>query len=315
MSKVRRGERGTMPHGRIPLKDVMVSELNPRYGAKLEVGELGKSVKRDGLLQPITLRASTPGKYEVLLGSRRFLALVEERGTDGFLENGEYMMVDWDDQFVVRAAVAENEQREDLSVVDMGRFLNRYAERDPKLKDDDLVSLTGVVNRARVNEMRALADRFEHLPAEWQAELLLPDNRRPGHRSTITLTHFKHIRKFLDGDGSIRSDVRDLMVKAAVKHWPATELKRQVKDLGEKPDAAPPKKPGRSKTDGPAYMRIKRCLTTAVELCGSDEVIAALIRAVASRVEEKIAASEVKSGESGDASKAPAPSNGTPEAA
>ena len=298
---------------RIAVKDIKVSELNPRFGAQLETDALEKSLKKHGLLQPITLRPAQGGGYEVVIGSRRFRALSEERGADGYLEADEFTLVDWPDDIVIRASVAENEQRERLTVVDAGRFLNRLAARDSSLTDEKLASLTGLANRARINDMRALAERLHFLPEEWQKQLQVPENYRPGDKAMITITHFKHARVHIADDGSIPPKVRDLMVSAATKHWSASQLKDELEGLKADPNRALRNKPADEKEPkAPAHKRVITLLTAARKACGTDADTAELIRLLIGHVEEIMASANTKSADAPTASAGPATDATTP---
>jgi ParB/RepB/Spo0J family partition protein len=60
----------------IPLKDINLSEFNVRRrGRNIEIKELAESIKKYGLLQPVTLRGSYGNPpYELIVGQRRLLA-------------------------------------------------------------------------------------------------------------------------------------------------------------------------------------------------------------------------------------------------
>jgi len=60
----------------IPLKDIKVSKFNVRRtGRNVGIEQLAASIKKHGLLQPVTLRgAYSNPPYELIVGQRRFLA-------------------------------------------------------------------------------------------------------------------------------------------------------------------------------------------------------------------------------------------------
>src|SRR5688500_9733701 len=60
----------------IPLKDLVIGKGQIRVrDLKKEISELADSIRKIGLLQPIVVcPAEKPGKYEIILGQRRFLA-------------------------------------------------------------------------------------------------------------------------------------------------------------------------------------------------------------------------------------------------
>lgn len=83
-----------------------------RTFAKLK--ELGDSIARDGLVQPITVRTIGNG-FELIAGERRFRAAKEYAGLDKIMARIVYV----DDNTARRMCATENMQREDLSAVEV----------------------------------------------------------------------------------------------------------------------------------------------------------------------------------------------------
>lgn len=98
----------------IPLDDIVIGLAqvrltNPGRG----ISELATSIKTKGQLQPIVVcPAETPGKYEVILGQRRFLAL-QELGETTIRAQVLDERVDEDEAKIL--SLTENVMREDLS--------------------------------------------------------------------------------------------------------------------------------------------------------------------------------------------------------
>ena len=59
----------------INLNKISVSKANVRTLNKTEkIDELAESIKKYKLLQPVVVYEQTPGKFELIIGQRRFLA-------------------------------------------------------------------------------------------------------------------------------------------------------------------------------------------------------------------------------------------------
>jgi ParB/RepB/Spo0J family partition protein len=286
----------------IALGTIKVSELNPRHDAAVDIVSLVQDLQSTGLVQPIVLRQLPEGGYEVIVGSRRLQALKEVRSADGILHAGEYRIVNWDDNRCIRSAISENAERHDLAPADEGRFLNLLAKRqgtqDAPLSDEQLQGVTGIP-RPRINDARALADKFDLLPKSWQSALSAPPNCRPSD-SLISLTHFKHVRKRING--KIDPEVRKLMTKAADEGWTAAKFKAALKTEAKATDTADGNDQPQSGTDSPApgaagntesaadYKRIQHDLLAAIKHAGQDAAIIDAIRALLVRIEDLLAA-------------------------
>ncbi len=279
--------------GEIPLNRIRVSDENPRKDYDGDVTSLKESIRNAGgtLLHAIPLRQEPDGKFTAPFGVRRLKALGEMRGENGFLQAGEYRMVDWsDDQFRL-AALDENFERDDLTPAEEGKFLNALANRlerqGKKVTDEMLEQMTGL-DRPRISDRRALADKFGMLPQSWQKPLNTPLNRRLGDRQeiSITATHFKYARKFIKP--KIDPHVLKIMERAAKDGWSAAKFKSALDAL--KP-AAPGEQAGAYKSkerdaDGtPDYERVLRGLKAAHRGTGKDDKIAEAIVGIIKLVE------------------------------
>jgi len=275
----------------IAIKKITVSELNPRHGHEADVTSLAESIKTDnGLLQPILLRKTKDG-YEVVAGSRRYAALKANRGTDGVLNADEFRIVDWDDDRCILAAVAENEEREDLPPIVEGRFLNNLADRlkeqGEKVSEELIAKKTGIGSRQRISGLRALADKFDLLPESWRKALGEAPTCRPG--DGITATHWKHVRKYINGE--VPKNVLSLMRKAAKDGWSATRFKAELKGLeevdvgGKSTNTGSDNTTERDPNGDPDYKKVNNALQKALHWVGSDEKLATVIELAIKEVE------------------------------
>lgn len=102
----------------IPLNMIVVSPMNPRKTidqASLE--ELADNIKRQGLLQPITVRPKVyddiPAKYEIVCGERRFRAVFHNGS-----ETIPCIVREMTDDEAFEAAITENLQRKDVDPIE-----------------------------------------------------------------------------------------------------------------------------------------------------------------------------------------------------
>lgn len=95
---------------------------------KESIGELAETVKTHGMLEPLIVRPSPTeeGKYEVVCGLRRLRA-AEEAG----LENVPCIVAEMSDEEAMEAVYIENEQRENVSDYERGRWLKTMIEKFP----------------------------------------------------------------------------------------------------------------------------------------------------------------------------------------
>ena len=81
---------------------------------------MSKSIKNNGIIQPIAVRSdkNNPGSYEIIAGERRWLA-AQKAG----LHEVPITIMDLDDSEVLEVAIVENIQREDLNVIEEAKDL------------------------------------------------------------------------------------------------------------------------------------------------------------------------------------------------
>lgn len=97
----------------VPLANIKPNPDNPRKKIKEEeIKELAQSIKKSGLLQPVTLRQKD-GYYEIVIGERRCLAynLNGEASISAYIK-------EYTDLEVMEIALAENLLRENLTVME-----------------------------------------------------------------------------------------------------------------------------------------------------------------------------------------------------
>lgn len=114
----------------IPLNQLVVSKSNTRrdLNAGQEdsgIAELAASIREKGLLNPLLVRSSGPGTFEVIAGQRRLLACQRI----GYDPVPCLVRDDTDDTDAVTLSLVENVHRADMSPLDKARALKQLYER------------------------------------------------------------------------------------------------------------------------------------------------------------------------------------------
>ena len=108
----------------LPLGALQAGKYQPRQ--KMDSGplqELAESIREQGVMQPLLVRAISAGKYEIIAGERRFRA-----ATLAGLTEVPVLVSLADDKGAAAMALIENMQREDLNPLEESRGLARLIE-------------------------------------------------------------------------------------------------------------------------------------------------------------------------------------------
>ena len=178
--------------------------------------ELAASIRAQGLIQPVVVRAIGADRYELIAGERRWRA-AQKAG----LTEVPALVKDVADQAVVAMALIENIQREDLSPLEEAQALARLIE-EFELTHQQAADAVGR-SRAAVSNLLRLLDLpapIKHLLDERKLDM--------GHaRALATLPEARAVA---------------LAREAADKQWSVRELEEAVRRLDAAP-AAGAKKP------------------------------------------------------------------------
>jgi ParB family transcriptional regulator, chromosome partitioning protein len=119
--------------------------------------ELASSIKRLGIVQPLTVRETGDGKYQLIAGERRLRAarMAGLTHVPAFIRTA-------DDQAMLELALVENIQREDLDAVEVAISFQRLIE-ECRLTQEELSDRVGKQRSTISNYLRLL-----RLPAEIQ---------------------------------------------------------------------------------------------------------------------------------------------------
>ena len=108
----------------LPVEQIMRSRYQPRLNIRQErLQELADSIRSQGLVQPIVVRAAVAGRYELIAGERRWRA-AQLAG----LAEVPALVREVSDQVAMAIALIENIQREDLNPLEEAQALKRLIE-------------------------------------------------------------------------------------------------------------------------------------------------------------------------------------------
>lgn len=169
------GEVGTLEAGQaeIPLDEIRVNPNQPRKlfdDAALD--ELADSIRQNGLIQPIVVRRHGDG-YEIVAGERRYQA-----SRRAGLTTVPAIVRDVSDEDMLKIALIENLQREDLNPIETAMGYHRLIEENG-LRQQDLADLLSRSRSSIANSLRLL-----EMPEGIQ-ELLRAGKLTPGHARAI----------------------------------------------------------------------------------------------------------------------------------
>jgi len=151
--------------------EIGIDELKPgRYQPRGRVreeslAELAESIREQGILQPLIVRAvppaqefSGPKTYEIVAGERRWRA-----ARLAGLSTVPVIVRELDDQSALAVALIENLQREDLNPIDQARSMSRLVE-EFDLTHDAIAKALGRSRASVTNLLRLLdlADDVKH---------------------------------------------------------------------------------------------------------------------------------------------------------
>ena len=111
---------------RVSISDLSRNPYQPRMKFnETKMEELSNSIKKNGVIQPIAVRAkkNEPGKYEIVAGERRWLA-AQRAGLHDIPVN----ILDLSDVESLEVAIVENIQRDDLNPIEEARGYMRLSK-------------------------------------------------------------------------------------------------------------------------------------------------------------------------------------------
>lgn len=169
---------------RLPIAQIRANPYQPRKEFRAEeLAELRASLKANGLLQPIVVRPSAAGGYELIAGERRLRAATELGWTDIPV-----IVRDIDDRTLLTLALVENLQRADLNAVEEAegyhRLIDEFGLTQQQVADIIGKDRTTVANTLRVLQLpptvRRMVEQGELTLGHARALLALEDERAIG---------------------------------------------------------------------------------------------------------------------------------------
>jgi ParB family chromosome partitioning protein len=147
--------------GATQLKMLAISTIAPHpsqprtHFDEAALGELADSISARGVIQPIIVRPSADGGYELVAGERRWRAAQKAQ-----LHEIPALVRDLDDREVTALALIENLQREDLNPVEEARAYRRLSDEEGMTQAE----IAGLVDKSRSHV--ANIQRLLELPDE-----------------------------------------------------------------------------------------------------------------------------------------------------
>jgi ParB family chromosome partitioning protein len=205
---------------RSALRTISLSEIRPnpyqprREFHPEELADLEASLKSSGLLQPVTVRATAAGGYELIAGERRFRAA--ERL--GWTEIPAVVKA-VDDQTLLTLALVENLQRANLNALEEAEGYQRLVDEFGLTQQQ----VADVVGKDRTTVTSTL--RLLNLPASV---------RRMVQTRELSAGHARALLAVSDERVMV-----DLAREAVARGWSVREVERRVRELVERAPRAP----------------------------------------------------------------------------
>ncbi|MBQ1306877.1 MAG: ParB/RepB/Spo0J family partition protein [Erysipelotrichaceae bacterium] len=135
---------------RIKLDKIIPNKNQPRLDFYDEsIRGLAESIKRNGLLQPVTVRKNGD-KFELIAGERRYRASLLNGSKDI-----EAIIMESSDEQSAKLALIENLQREDLNAIEQAMAMKRIMESED-LTQNELAERLGYKQSTVANKLRLL---------------------------------------------------------------------------------------------------------------------------------------------------------------
>ena len=221
--------------------EISLIEANPnqprREFSEESLAELAESIKELGIIQPITLRKSDNGRYQIIAGERRFRAsqLAGKTTIPAYIVRA-------DEEETMEMALIENIQREDLNALEIALAYQQLIEQH-NLSQEQLSKRVGKGRATIANFLRLLK-----LPAIIQ--VALKDKK----------IDMGHARALLSLDNA--ADQVKLYHEIEEKKYSVREVEEIVRNAkeGNAAAAAAPQK-GAAKQTTPEFHQLKKQLT------------------------------------------------------
>ncbi|WLD58221.1 ParB/RepB/Spo0J family partition protein [Salinispirillum sp. LH 10-3-1] len=168
----------------LPLDALQRGQYQPRRDMSSDgLEELAASIRSQGIIEPIVVRAITSDKYEIIAGERRWRA-----ARMAGLESVPAVIREVSDEDAIAMALIENIQREDLNPVEEAVALQRL-QKEFELTQQEVADIVGKKRATVANLMRLL-----NLTSEVRRMLEHGDIEMGHARAMLTLEGADQIR-------------------------------------------------------------------------------------------------------------------------
>lgn len=204
---------------RIPVDMIEPNPFQPRMSFDQEaLQELAASIRTFGLIQPITVRKKSAGRYQIISGERRFKAC-RLAGMDMIPA----YIRDTNDQGMLEMAIVENIQRENLDPIEVAMSYQRLID-ECSLTQEQMADRVGKKRASVTNYLRLL-----RLPAKIQHDL------------KVGLLSVGHAKVLLGIEDSVlQEQLCDFVIKNGLS---VRQLEDKIRELQEAPDKPEKREP------------------------------------------------------------------------
>jgi ParB family chromosome partitioning protein len=158
----------------VPIAFVNPNPRNPRRSfADADLADLAQSIREHGIVQPVVVRPSGGGQYEIIAGERRWRAAQRAGLTDIPV-----IVRDVDDRVALELAIVENVQRSDLNPVEEAAGYQSLVDQHGYTQSD----LAQVIGKSRSHVANTL--RLLKLP-DVIRDMLVDGTLSAGHARTL----------------------------------------------------------------------------------------------------------------------------------
>lgn len=172
------------------------------------IEELGASIKKQGVIQPILVRKTDAGLYQIIAGERRWRASIIAG-----LKTIPALVRDYSDTEALAIALIENLQREDLNIMEQARALATL-KHELRISQEELADNIGKSRSHVANTLRLI-----NLPEEIQEHILSRD---------ISAGHARAILGIMD-----KGQMLDIAKKIIENNLSVRETENLIKSLNK----------------------------------------------------------------------------------
>ena len=234
------------------LRSIPVSEIDPnpeqprRHFNSEHLDELASSIRRHGVLQPVVVRRAAGGRYELIVGERRWRA-----SRAAGVENVPAVISDVDSDELLELAIVENVQRRDLNPIELAHAYRALAKGGAT--QEEIGQRVGLERSSIANHLRLL-DLSRDIQEDVESERL----------------SMGHAKALLAANPERRRQLRD---RVASEHLSVREVEQLAREGAKPPRVKKPRAGSRSADPNLQNLVeiLQRQLQTRVRIQGSGE--------------------------------------------